>query len=296
VADTAALIERFEADGGTRIALSVLSGGSDVREFLRCGSWLVYSTRGRSIASSCVRYVIVRLKRGQVDARSGRSWAHLVIESFATQAPVSLRQLFASPVTLVPVPGCGVSGSSTVWPALALCDGLCRRGLGDDVQPVLRRVEAVPRSAWARGDRPSVEQHLRSFDVAPVPRDVRRILLVDDVVTRGATLLAAARRLAAAYPAVRVDAFALARVQGAGDLEEAIQPCLEHITLTPTGCVRLPFALPERSLRMPSADRDRTAETANGDAELALILCNGVASPAHIRASGRPSHALTPVL
>jgi hypothetical protein len=88
----------------------------------------------------------------------------------------------------------------------------------------------------------------------------RRFLLIDDVVTRGATLLAAARRLAAAHPTVAIDAFALARVQGAGDIDQAIQPCLEHIKLTRTGCIRLPFALPERSPRMPSGDRERGHE------------------------------------
>jgi hypothetical protein len=232
------------------------SGGSRLRDLLRCGSWLVYSTRGRSLPAICVRYVVVRLKLGHGASTSGRSWADLVIERFAAHAPGSLRQLFSSPVTLVPVPGCGVAGPKTVWPALALCRELSRHGLGDDVQTVLRRVEAVPKSAWRHGDRPSVDLHFRSLGVTSLPRVPRRFLLVDDVVTRGATLLGAARRLKAAFPAVPIDAFALAHVQGAGDVEQAVQPCLEHIKSTPTGCIRLPFALPERSLRIASAEQE----------------------------------------
>ncbi len=230
-----------------------------MRELLRCGSWMVYSTRGRSAASMCARYVIVRLKRGRMEPRSGRFWADLLIAQFARQAPATVRQLFTSPVTLVPVPVCraGVAASTAVWPALALCHELCRRGLGDEVQTVLRRVDAVANSAWVPGHRPSVEEHFHSLGVTSAATEPRRFLLVDDVVTRGSTLLAAARRLKVAYPAVHVDAFALARVQGAGDVEQAIQPCLEHIKLTRTGCIRLPSANSERSLRMPSVDRDR---------------------------------------
>jgi len=112
----------------------------------------------------------------------------------------------------------------------------------------------VPKSAWQHGDRPSADLHFRSLGVTSLPRVSRRFLLVDDVVTRGATLLGAARRLEAAFPAVPIDAFALAHVQGAGDVEQAVQPCLEHIKSTSTGCIRLPFALPERSLRIASAE------------------------------------------
>ncbi len=230
-----------------------------MRELLRCASWMVYSTRGRSAASICARYAIVRLKRGRVEPTSGRSWADLLIAQFARQAPAMLRQFFTSPVTLVPVPACGAGAteSSAVWPALALCQELCRRGLGDHVQAVLQRVEPVANSAWSPGHRPTVDDHFHSLDVTTLASEPHRFLLVDDVVTRGSTLLAAARRLAVAYPRTPVDAFALARVQGAGDIEQAIQPCVEHITITRTGCIRLPCASPERNLRVPSAERER---------------------------------------
>jgi hypothetical protein len=230
-----------------------------MRELLRCGSWMVYSTRGRSAASMCARYVIVRLKRGRVEPRSGRSWADLLVAQFARQSPAILRQLFASPVTLVPVPACGARAveSSGMWPTFALCHELCRRGCGDDVQAVLQRVETVSNSAWVPRRRPSVEDHFHSLGVTSLVTEPRRVLLVDDVVTRGATLMAAARRLAVAYPATQVEAFALARVQGAGDVEQVIQPCLEHIKLTRTGCIRLPFATPERNLRVAAAGRER---------------------------------------
>jgi predicted amidophosphoribosyltransferase len=244
-----------------------------VRDALRCGSWLVYSTYGRSFPAICVRHVIVRLKLGQVEATSGRSWADLVIERFASHVPFTLRQLFESPVTLVPVPRCTVTAEvagvarNDVWPAAALCRELCRRGLGNDVQALLRRVRAVPKSAWEKEDRPSVDVHFQSFAVAATPRTGARargrLLLVDDVVTRGATLLGAARRVRMACPGARIEAFALAHVEKAGvvgqagQMGQAVQPCLEQIVGTATGCVRVPCARApaRRILSMRSPER-----------------------------------------
>jgi hypothetical protein len=217
--------------------------------------------------------VIIRLKLGQVVAGSGRSWADLVIERFANHVPFPLRQLFESPVTLVPVPRCTVTAEDAgvarddVWPAAALCRELCRRGLGDDVQTLLRRVRAVPKSAWEKEDRPSVDMHFRSFAVKPTPRATRRYLLVDDVVTRGATLLGAARRVRMACPGAQIEAFALAHVEKTGvvgqsgqtgQTGQAVRPCLEQIVGTATGCVRVPCAPapPQRILSVRSAEED----------------------------------------
>lgn len=224
-----------------------------MRDALCCGSWLVYSTYGRSFPAICVRYLIMRVKLGQVEATSGRSWADLLIERFARHVPFTLRQLFESPVTLVPVPRCTVTAEDAgdyVWPTKALCRELCRRGLGDDVQALLRRVREVPKSAWEKEERPSVDMHFRSFAVRPMPRAAHRYLLVDDVVTRGATLLGAACRMRLACPGARIEAFALAHVEKSclvsksAQAGEAVHPCLEEIVRTPTGCVREPCAPP----------------------------------------------------
>ncbi|MDA4132801.1 MAG: phosphoribosyltransferase, partial [Thaumarchaeota archaeon] len=52
------------------------------------------------------------------------------------------------------------------------------------------------------------------------------LLLVDDIVTRGATLLGAANRLAEAFPDARIRGFAAMRtVSNPSDFVDAYQPC-----------------------------------------------------------------------
>src|SRR5262249_15340508 len=100
-------------------------------------------------------------------------------------------------------------------------------GLGEEVWTGLRRVRAVERSssAWM-WQRPTVQQHYRSFAVIPSPRHPSDIVLVDDVITKGRTLIAAAMRLREAFPAATIRAFALVRTMGLiADVERLFDPC-----------------------------------------------------------------------
>jgi phosphoribosylpyrophosphate synthetase len=55
-------------------------------------------------------------------------------------------------------------------------------------------------------------------------------LLIDDVVTKGRTLLAAAARLHEAFPQARITAFALLRTLGFKDhIEDLLDPCVGRI-------------------------------------------------------------------
>ena len=145
-------------------------------------------------------------------------------------------------VILVPVPGSApVHGAPWVGERLAWC--LKEVGLAADVWPVLRRRRAVRKSAFApAGERPSVLEHYASFaierarfDRAPIGREglVRetagyplRLTLVDDVITRGRTLLAAAGRLREAFPGAEIRAFALLRTLARDEkLCRLLDPC-----------------------------------------------------------------------
>jgi phosphoribosylpyrophosphate synthetase len=67
------------------------------------------------------------------------------------------------------------------------------------------------------------------------------LCLVDDVITKGATLLAAASRLQEAYPAAKIVAFALIRTLGfVEDIERIIEPALGTITLRGDEALREP--------------------------------------------------------
>ena len=116
-------------------------------------------------------------------------------------------------------------------------------GLAVEVWPVLRRGYAVRKSALAAsGERPSVLEHYASLTVdrslrgrvADGPSGFVRergairlqLTLVDDVVTRGRTLLAAAGRLQEDFPAAEIRAFALVRTLGRDEvLYRVLDPC-----------------------------------------------------------------------
>ncbi|HVS78387.1 MAG TPA: hypothetical protein VHE11_15715 [Steroidobacteraceae bacterium] len=112
-----------------------------------------------------------------------------------------------------------------------------------EVWPVLRRRRAVKKSAFSSaGERPSVLEHYASFSIecspyvrAPVagggilrePQAGRlRLTLVDDVITRGRTLLAASGRLREVFPGAEVRAFALLRTLARDEvLCRPLDPC-----------------------------------------------------------------------
>jgi predicted amidophosphoribosyltransferase len=102
-------------------------------------------------------------------------------------------------------------------------------GLGCDVWPGITRRTAVTRSATALlGARPTVRQHYESFAVAAAPRvaALRRIVLIDDVITKGRTLLAAAAKLRGEFAHADVRAFALVRTLGfLTRVDRLLAPC-----------------------------------------------------------------------
>lgn len=137
-----------------------------------------------------------------------------------------LMALFAGGAVLVPVPGCTPSGDAP-WAASTLAAALRDVGLAGAVWIGLRRHVAVRKSATAPScTRPTVPEHYASFLVMPAPMMIRRIVLIDDVITKGRTLLAAAARMQAAFPHADVRAFALIRTVGFRQrLDCLIEPC-----------------------------------------------------------------------
>ena len=138
-----------------------------------------------------------------------------------------LANVFSGDAVLVPVPGSARTGDRP-WGALRLAVALSEVGFALPVWIGLRRLYAVTKSATASGSaRPSVQQHYESFAVMHAVRPTRSILLIDDVVTKGRTLLAAAARLSSVSMRLEISAFVLIRTQGFVDrLDHLTEPCL----------------------------------------------------------------------
>lgn len=124
-----------------------------------------------------------------------------------------------------------------LWVPQRICEALCAQGYGAKIFPCLARVEAVPKSAFASpGDRPSALRHFETMEVDSSLDDALKITVVDDVVTKGATLLAAASRLAKAFPRAQIRTFALVRTMGfVPDIERIVDPVVGRIRQSPRG-------------------------------------------------------------
>ncbi len=114
-----------------------------------------------------------------------------------------------------------------------LAAALVREGLGKTAWGGLQRVRAVRKSATAAaGERPTVGKHYDSFAVVGTDTfcGAGHIILIDDVVTKGRTLLAAATRLQEAFPHARIRAFALLRTMGLIPcVNRLLDPCVGQI-------------------------------------------------------------------
>lgn len=144
---------------------------------------------------------------------------------------------FGPDVVLVPTPKSSLSRMDTLWVPLRLAEAMVSLGLGSQVHQLLKRVRPVAKSAGSDpAFRPRPQTHYDSFAVQKVMRDPHVITLVDDIVTRGATLLAAASKLRDAYPHAHLHAFAAMRtVSNADTLTRVKDPQVEWIRLRPEG-------------------------------------------------------------
>src|SRR5271169_3471549 len=174
-------------------------------------SCYVYSPAGAGAVCERSRLLRALLKAG--DAHFMLKYALRVHQ----QAEESLRLagFFRATDVLVPVPGSTPYTHGGTWAAALLADALVHEGVGAVAWRGLHRICAVPKSATAApGARPTVARHYESFAMQRLSITPPGAVLIDDVVTKGRTLLAAAARLHEALPETEIRAFALLRTMG----------------------------------------------------------------------------------
>jgi hypothetical protein len=187
-------------------------------------SCYVYSPRGVGFVSEGSRLVCERVKRS--DPVWLPRYAGCVIELLERHR--CFRSVFAGAPVLVPVPGSEPADVGRSWAAAHLAVALKQFGLGCATWIALRREFAVRKSSQApAGTRPTVHEHYQSFLVSTASRDrPEKIILIDDVITKGRTLFAAATRLQVALPQADIRGFALIRTMGRLQrLDRLIAPC-----------------------------------------------------------------------
>lgn len=194
------------------------------------GSLLVYSPQGSSEASEQARQTCYQIKRAVP------SYLDRVAERIAEVD--ALRDLFGPAVVIVPAPRSAPLTKGALWPAERICAAMLRRGLAGEVRPCLRRATAVPKSATSLPHlRPRARRHYDSMSVDAQLnlRPPQRIVVVDDVVTRGSTLLAACSRLADTFPDASVTAFAAERTMTNAEIVDMLEPTVGEIRIDAYG-------------------------------------------------------------
>ncbi len=208
-----------------------------LRSDVAFGSFLVYSPRGRSETSQRSRDLTYAIKRDQ-----SQVIAKVVERVVGTLQTAGLDEFLGPHVTLVATPRRAPLVRGALWPAWRICEELVAQGLGRETVKCLWRIQAVQRSASAApGERPTVHEHLSSMEARAVLGSPSAITIVDDVVTKGATLLAAASHVQDVFPGVPVRAFALVRTMGlVPDVDRLVEPCTGTIRLIAGDVVRTP--------------------------------------------------------
>ena len=188
----------------------------------------VYSPRGSGRVSRCSRLLRARLKAA--DAVWFPRYAARVHEQVFELGRFS--GVFGPDVILVPVPNSTPLTTRSTWVAGQLAIALKQTGLAAAVWAGLNRRVAVRKSATAPdGSRPTVWEHYESLALEPSLAAADRLVLIDDVVTKGRTLLAAAIRLRERFPRAEVRAFALVRTMGLiPDIAQLLEPCQGEIS------------------------------------------------------------------
>lgn len=137
---------------------------------------------------------------------------------------------------LVPIPGSALALVHGLWVPNRIAHAMVAVGFGREVLACLRRQTAIRKSATAGYDRPSAQEHCDSMVAIAPMRWPARIILVDDVITKGATIMGAAKRLRLAGCDSELLAFSMLRtLRNESDFKKWFDPVTGRITLSAYG-------------------------------------------------------------
>lgn len=205
---------------------------------LEFGALLTYTPRGSTQRAVHSKNVMQALKRDQFVGEPPilmSEWVAKTVKQKMAELPFA--SFFQPNTILVPAPKSSLMQPNTLWVPERIATVLVEAGIGKQVTSCLIRTKAVPKAASSSPtDRPTAKQHYESITVQGILSKPDEIVLVDDVVTRGATLLGCANRLADAFPQCCIRAFvAMRTISNPNEFESVYSPCTGTIDLHETG-------------------------------------------------------------
>ena len=124
----------------------------------------------------------------------------------------SFLNVFDQSTVLIPVPRSNPLLQGGLWVPKRIADEMVQKGLGGYVVPCLIRSKPVNKSSWSiPSQRPLPSEHYDSLKVEQTVTELNEVILIDDVITRGSTLIAAANKLIDSFPKIKIESFAAIR-------------------------------------------------------------------------------------
>jgi hypothetical protein len=190
------------------------------------------SIRSRNFCYAIKNDSYVSVRRGEgtvVPMRAVEFFAKHLKRAVSLPEFAFLGEYFGPGTILVPIPrSAPQKDPKGLWPTKELCKAMVAEGLAADMMPLLERIEVVPKSAGAKSgpERPGPQRHFDSTRVIPsLPLfRGRKLVLVDDVVTRGSTFIGMHARLRAVVPDVEIKCFAAVRTLSRQEVEGILDP------------------------------------------------------------------------
>lgn len=147
-------------------------------------------------------------------------------------------KFFKVKLVLVPMPSSSLTKANTLWVPLNLATALVKNGLGVKVSQCLQRTKPVRKShAGPPSERLKAHEHYDSMSVQKELSDPAEILLIDDFITRGATSIGAANRLADAYPNANIRVLVVMKtITNPENFKKINDPCIGKIEYSHGEC------------------------------------------------------------
>ncbi len=201
------------------------------------GSYYVYTPKPNSDSAKIAKDKVLEIKNDKIVGDKPRSldFAQIMKEN-SNRLP--FKSFFGSGSYLVSVPKSSLMVKGALWvpDRIALALSLQKLGI---YFPCLEREKPVKKAAFSKPEeRPKVVDHVNSLKVNSrlVTEKMERIVLIDDVITSGATLVGCALRLKEKFPNIPIFCFAEVRtLNNPSEFKKFEDPCLGKITYYPSG-------------------------------------------------------------
>ncbi len=179
---------------------------------LEFGSYLTYTPRPNTESGRKSKNIMYWLKKEQFLTNPPKLMSSFVVDSIKNDIEsLPFKDFFDEDVFLVPIPRSSPIKAGSLWVPDVIAKKMSEAGFGTYCN-CLTRVKSLPKSAYAeQGKRPKVIDHFNSIECNLSIHRPTKIVLIDDVITRGSTLIGCASKIKEILPDSSIKAFAVLR-------------------------------------------------------------------------------------